>query len=130
MSEDMVLDGLVSSLSRPSGNTTGISLLSPELDGKRQDLLIEAVPGVKRLAALVDGTRAAHPHVRRLRDAAAGRGVEVIVFEVATHDAVIPALDAVKASGLEAINLSASPLFTTNARSFIEHLSTLRLPPM
>ena len=44
MTEDMVLEGLVASLSRPGGNTTGISLLSPELDGKRQDLLIEAVP--------------------------------------------------------------------------------------
>src|SRR5580704_14017066 len=35
MSEDMVGDGFVSSLARPGGNTTGLSLLSPELDGKR-----------------------------------------------------------------------------------------------
>ena len=44
MSEDMLVDGLVDSLARPGGNTTGISLLSPELDGKRQDILIETVP--------------------------------------------------------------------------------------
>ena len=35
MSEDMVADGLVTSLSRPDGNTTGISVLTPLLDGKR-----------------------------------------------------------------------------------------------
>src|SRR5262249_45506260 len=35
MSEDMVGEGLVASLARPGGNITGISLLSPELDGKR-----------------------------------------------------------------------------------------------
>ena len=37
MSEDVVADGLVPSLARPGGNITGISIMSPELDGKRQD---------------------------------------------------------------------------------------------
>jgi putative tryptophan/tyrosine transport system substrate-binding protein len=50
----MLADGLVASLARPDGNTTGISMMSPELDGKRQDILIEAVPGVYRIAALAD----------------------------------------------------------------------------
>jgi putative ABC transport system substrate-binding protein len=51
--DDLVGSGLVDSMVRPSGNTTGISLLATELDGKRQELLIEAVPGVRRMAALV-----------------------------------------------------------------------------
>jgi hypothetical protein len=38
---------LTAALARPGGNVTGISLLSPELDGKRQGLLIEAVPSVR-----------------------------------------------------------------------------------
>src|SRR6516165_5302477 len=50
MSEDLVAERLVASLARPGGNITGISLLSPELDGKRQDVLIEAVPGARRIA--------------------------------------------------------------------------------
>ena len=44
MTEDMVAAGFVKSLARPGGNITGISILSPELDGKRQDILMEAVP--------------------------------------------------------------------------------------
>src|SRR5580704_15233759 len=47
---DMLGTGLVNSLARPNGNTTGVSILAPELDGKRQ----EAVPGLRRMAALAD----------------------------------------------------------------------------
>jgi len=128
MSEDMVLEGLVASLSRPGGNTTGISLLSPELDGKRQDILIEAVPATKRIAALVDTERTSQLHVRKLRDAAAARGVEVVVLSASTQTEVIPAIDAAKKSGAGALNFLASPLFTINAASFLEHIARLRLP--
>ena len=44
ITEDMVGSGLVNSLARPGGNTTGVSILATELDGKRQEILIEAVP--------------------------------------------------------------------------------------
>ena len=128
MSEDMVADGLVVSLSRPGGNTTGISVLSPLLDGKRQDLLIEAVPGVRRIAAFLDSTRMMQGHVQQLQDAAQTRGIEVSVWKVATSEEVIGKINAVKAAGVEAINFLSSPLFTVNAQTFIEHLTKLRLP--
>jgi putative ABC transport system substrate-binding protein len=54
MSEDMVAEGLVDSLARPGSNTTGISLLSPELDGKRQEILIEATPSIRKIAVFAD----------------------------------------------------------------------------
>ena len=44
VSSDMVAEKLVTSLARPGGNTTGVSILAPELDSKRLDILIEAVP--------------------------------------------------------------------------------------
>jgi putative ABC transport system substrate-binding protein len=49
---DAVADGLVTSLARPSGNVTGLSLLAPELVGKRLEQLKQAVPGVSRVAFL------------------------------------------------------------------------------
>jgi putative ABC transport system substrate-binding protein len=128
MSEDMVADGLVASLSRPGGNTTGISILSPDLDGKRQDLLIEAVPGVRRIAALLDSTRTKQEHVGRLQDAARARGIEVSVFGVAVVEQVVASIDAAKVSGAGAINFLASPIFTANPHVFFEHLNRLRLP--
>ena len=49
---DAVGSGLVTSLARPGGNVTGLSLLTPELVAKRMELLTQAVPGVTRVAVL------------------------------------------------------------------------------
>src|SRR5262249_38395735 len=52
LAEDMLGAGLVTSLAGPDGNTTGVSGFVPELDAKRVEILIEAVPGLQRMAAL------------------------------------------------------------------------------
>jgi putative ABC transport system substrate-binding protein len=49
---DPVTDGLVTSLARPDRNVTGLSILAPELVGKRLEQLKQAVPGVSRVAVL------------------------------------------------------------------------------
>ena len=49
---DPVASGLVTSLARPGGNVTGLSILGPELFGKWLELLTQALPGVKRVAVL------------------------------------------------------------------------------
>jgi putative ABC transport system substrate-binding protein len=130
MSEDMVAESLVASLSRPGSNTTGISILSPLLDGKRQDLLIEAVPGVRRIATLLDATRTKQDHVRPMQDAARARGVEVSVLRVTAPEQIISSIEAAKAAGAGAINFLAAPVFTTDAHAFLKHLEKLRLPAM
>jgi putative tryptophan/tyrosine transport system substrate-binding protein len=99
MSEDMVADGLVASFARPGGNITGISLLSPELDGKRQEILIEAVPGVRKIAVLVDSNVAKPVHLQQLQQAAENRGVEALIRGVAKRDDVISAIKDVQAAG-------------------------------
>jgi putative ABC transport system substrate-binding protein len=71
ITEDMVGSGLVRSLANPGGNTTGVSILATQLDGKRQDLLIEAVAGLRRLGALTDSNTAA-PRRCRMQHVLAG----------------------------------------------------------
>jgi putative ABC transport system substrate-binding protein len=127
ISEDMVAAGLVTSLSRPGGNITGISLLSPELDGKRQDILLEAVPGLRKIAVLADSNVTPPAHIRQLAEAAQSRGIEVLIRGVAKRDEVISAIKDVKAVGAQAINFLASPIFSVNADDFIARLTNLRL---
>jgi putative ABC transport system substrate-binding protein len=66
---DPVADGLVKSLAHPGGNITGLTLISPELSGKRIELLRDAVPRLARLAVLWNP---ANPvHTETLRDSEA-----------------------------------------------------------
>jgi putative tryptophan/tyrosine transport system substrate-binding protein len=128
MTEDMVADGLVASFAQPGGNITGISLLSPELDGKRQEILIEATPGVRKIAVLADSNVAKPMHLQQLQQAAQSHGVEALVRGVAKREDVISAINDVKALGAQAINFLATPMFSANAADFIRHVTTLRLP--
>jgi putative ABC transport system substrate-binding protein len=132
MSEDLVTEGLVASLARPGGNTTGISLLSPELNGKRQDILIEAVPGARRVAMMVDSNVTRPDHLQRLQYAAQSRGIELLSFGVKAPEDTVAALNAAKAAGAEALNFLASPLFSApGSRSnqiVMDRLAAIRLP--
>jgi putative tryptophan/tyrosine transport system substrate-binding protein len=127
MTEDMVGEGLVASLARPGGNTTGVSLLSPELDGKRQEILLEAVPGLRKLAILADANVTKPAHLKQLEDAARSRGVEALVRGVAKRDEVIPAIKDVQAAGAQAINFLATPIFSVDAAAFIAEVRASRL---
>ena len=128
MAEDMVADGFAASLAQPGGNITGLSLLSPELDGKRQEILIEAVPGARKIAALADANIAETAHLQQLQQAAQSHGIEVLVRGVAKRDDVVSAIDDVKASGAQAINFLATPMFSVNNADLIRYVTTLRLP--
>jgi hypothetical protein len=56
ITDDMLGSGFVNSVARPDGNITGVNILGREGNGKRQDILIEAVPGLRRMAVLADVT--------------------------------------------------------------------------
>ncbi len=128
MSEDIVAEGLVSSLAHPDGNTTGLSLISPELDGKRGDLLLETVPGLRQIAVLADPNVDKPAHLQVLVNSARARGIELSVFPVNAKEEIVPALDAAKSAGAGAINVLATQLFFFNRRPMLERIRDLRLP--
>jgi len=128
MGEDLVGAGLAASLAKPGGNIVGISLLSPELDGKRQDILIEAVPGARHMATLADATITSQHHLQVLHDAALSRGVELSFLPVSKAEEIAPAINEAKSRGAEAVNVLATPMFFFNRRSVIDRLIAVRLP--
>ena len=80
---DPVVDGLVASLSRPGGNTTGVSFLSGALGTKRLELLRQLVPNATTIAVLVDPyTPEAERERRDVQTAAHAIGQQLIVVEV------------------------------------------------
>jgi putative tryptophan/tyrosine transport system substrate-binding protein len=125
--DDMLGQGFVRSLGQPGGNITGVTLLASELDGKRQEILIEAVPGVRRIAALVDSNTTMPSRLRALEEGAHERGVELSIHQVAMREEVASAI-AAKAADAGALNVLASSLLF-NSRAFIlSRVATLRLP--
>jgi putative ABC transport system substrate-binding protein len=126
--EDMVGSGLVNSLARPGRNTTGISILGTELNGKRQEVLIEALPELRRMAALADRNATAPQQLQALKDAARARGVELSIHWMTKSEEIAAAVDAAKASGAEALNVLASPVLYGNRQIIMQHVAALRLP--
>jgi putative ABC transport system substrate-binding protein len=128
ITQDMVAQGLVSSFARPGGNTTGVSVLAIELDGKRQEILIEAVPELRSIAILADTKATRSPQLQALQDAARARGVEVSIHQVASAEEITAAIDAAKASGAAALNVLSSPLLYGNRQLIMDRVAALRLP--
>ena len=126
--DDAVRAGLVRSLAKPGGNTTGVSILASELDGKRQDILIEAVPGLRHMAALVDPGSTTAVQAKTLVQSAGVRGVELSIHQVTKPEEIAPAIDAAKASGATALNVLASALLFNNRKIIFERVATWRLP--
>ena len=87
IAEDLVDSGFVASLAKPGGNTTGVSILTSGLNGKRQEILLEAVPGT-RIAALADDNSISPQKLQELDDAARAHGVALSMFRVTKEDEI------------------------------------------
>jgi putative ABC transport system substrate-binding protein len=118
----------VTSLARPEGNTTGVSILARELDGKRQDILIEAVPGLRRMAVLTDVNYTKYAKLEALQEAARARNIEFSIHRVAKGEEIAAAIDSAQASGATALNIVASPLFFTYRHLIMERAAAAQLP--
>jgi putative ABC transport system substrate-binding protein len=114
LASDMVVEGFVESFARPNGNTTGISVLAIELDGKRQDILIEAVPGIRRMAALADTTTLTESLLTEarapaLQEAARARNIELAIYRIARAEEILATIDKAQASGCHGAECSWVP---------------------
>jgi putative ABC transport system substrate-binding protein len=128
--DDMFGEGLVDSVARPSGNTTGVSILATELDGKRQDILIEALPGLRGMTAIADASVTTDAQLHALEEGARSHNVDLSIHRVANGEQIRAAIDMAQASGAAAVNVLASPMLYINHRLIMERVAALRLPAM
>jgi putative tryptophan/tyrosine transport system substrate-binding protein len=110
-SGDPIGHGLIGSLSHPGGNVTGVSLLAQTLEAKRLELLRDALPKARRIAALLDSFQLRVALRQEISEAAANAGVEVLFFETAGPEDYGRAFSAIRAARPDALTICASPQF-------------------
>jgi putative tryptophan/tyrosine transport system substrate-binding protein len=126
MTDDMVGSGLVATMARPGGNTTGVSILASELDVKRLEILHEFVPQARRIAVLADPTTISTR--AQLASGARYLGLELVQFEAQSPDEIGRALDAITTAKVEAVNVLASPILNAARRLIIDRMYDAHLP--
>ena len=128
---DPVGAGFVSSLARPGGNITGLSVMAPDLDGKRLELLKEAFPKVARVAFLWTPTQPrGNLPLTEMEVVAKALGLKLQSLEVRSLDDFDSAFARAKREGVQALITTASPLISTQQRQVLDFAAKNRLPAM
>ena len=126
---DPVGTGIVSSLAQPGGNITGLSLMVPDLDGKRLELLKEAFPKVARVAFLWEsgGTRRNLP-LTDMEAAAKALGLKLLSLEVRSLDDFEGAFARAKKERAQALITTTGGRINTQQRQVLDFAAKNRLP--
>lgn len=125
---DPVGNGLVASFARPGGNTTGVTLFSNELAGKRLDMLTQLVPQLRRIALLAERDRPVTATlVSETQAAAQALRLALQTFEVAP-DEIAEALRAIDKERADAVIVQQNLSFTPHLRQIADLAFGYRLP--
>ena len=112
VSEDPVKLGLVASIARPGGNTTGVSFLLSELGAKQLGLLREPIPAASRVGLLVNpNNENGRAIITDLKSAAATIGVEIDVVRAADSREIEGAFTALAPDKVHALVVGTDPFF-------------------
>jgi putative ABC transport system substrate-binding protein len=126
---DPVGAGLVASLARPGGNVTGNASLSPELGGKRLEVLKDAVPKLARVGLLRSPESSASPQMKELRPAALA--LKLKLEEIETQfgaKGLESAFQTAKQKQVGAIMTTVSRLFFAERKRIVELAGKYRSP--
>ena len=131
LAADPVGDGLVSSLARPGGNITGLSLMAPDLDGKRLELVKEAFPKVAYVAFLWEpGTPRGNEPFTDMESTAKVLGVKLLSLEVRSVGDFEGAFARAKKERAQALITNPSSLIGIQIRQVLDFAAKNRLPAM
>jgi putative ABC transport system substrate-binding protein len=120
--------GIVSNLSRPGGNVTGMSMQQAEIGGKRLELFREIVPGLRRLGIMFDGGYAGSVRESdEVQTVARKLGLEVTLHEFRRAEDFASIFDAIKASA-DAVYVIESDLLVSHRALIVALALKTRLP--
>jgi putative tryptophan/tyrosine transport system substrate-binding protein len=117
---DPVGAGLVASLARPGGNLTGVSIMAPELNPKRLDLLSELVPQAGVIALLVNPNNAsAERTIQDMQEAARARGVDLAVLKAGAEGDFATAFASLVQLGAGALAVGSDAFFFSRREQLV-----------
>jgi putative ABC transport system substrate-binding protein len=126
---DAVSLGLVANLARPEANATGVSGFSQEQGGKRLELILEIVPGAKRVGVLANRRNpATEPIVQAIEAAARQRHVDLDIIDVRDPTQLESAMKGMAERRTSAFLLVADPMLFGQSPRIVELATRLRLP--
>jgi putative tryptophan/tyrosine transport system substrate-binding protein len=126
---DPIKFGLVTSLSRPGGNMTGVTLLSGELTGKRLDLLREIAPLATTVAYITDpGARVSEETTGDMLLAARALGRQAIILEARNELDIDTAFATLVERGAGALVVAHHILFERNSKKIVELTARHKIP--
>jgi putative ABC transport system substrate-binding protein len=115
-----VEDGLAASFARPGGNLTGVTLLIMALYAKRLELLTELVPQARVITLLVSQNGMnTEGVIRVVQEAATARGLQLHVWKANSETAIDAAFETFIQRHLDALLVSAKPLFDTHREQLL-----------
>src|SRR5215470_6634807 len=127
---DPVGTGLVASLARPGGNVTGLSMQTPDLVGKRIEMLREILPGLRTMAILANiGNPITMLEMEEAHAAARTIGLDVATSEIRRAEDIAPVFEALKGRA-HALYVCADALLSTNRIRINTLALGVRLPTM
>ena len=128
---DPLGSGLVASLARPGGNVTGMSLMAPDLGGKRLELLKEMIPRFSRVAVLWNSANS-YPALVFKETQAAGQtlGVQVHSVEVRSPGDFAGAFTTTRSLRPDALIVVEDPLTVSHRKLVTEFAADHRLPAL
>jgi putative tryptophan/tyrosine transport system substrate-binding protein len=107
---DLVALGLIDSMARPGHNITGVSLLIPELDAKRLEVLREILPAAQSFGLMSDPGTSDPTGLQAIAERARALGVELRTVEVRGPNDFAPSVASLRAEGAVGVNILSSPL--------------------
>jgi putative tryptophan/tyrosine transport system substrate-binding protein len=131
LATDPVRLGFVVSLARPAGNITGLTIQTPEIAGKRLELLKEAVPNLTRVAVLWDPTEAGRRELVKDTEVAAPRlGLQLQTLEARNGREIGAAFTAMTRERVGAVLVYGSSMLAAHRATIAELAAKSRLPTM
>jgi putative ABC transport system substrate-binding protein len=130
LGSDPIKFGLVSSLNRPSGNITGVTLFAYLLDAKRVELMHELVPGASVVALLVNPNSPAQAEAQYTDVAAASRkfGQQLIILRAGTVSEIDSAVATIAQTKSSVLLVSADPLFLSRRDQLVALVTRHAIP--